>query len=692
MVFLYSLFTILQIYIYISVGIYSFLRKIYSSRSLVSLSLTIMNFLLPIQGVIEIARMASIENIVQLWILVVSIIASIGIGYLCGLFYCFIFKIDLRMNHIYSFMLGLPSVGTLSLVLGRAFCFPGGPLESDDKCTNMLGYMKFIGLVFTVILYIIGFSFVVADGAYANRMEQILEYSWPTLCEKVFKRNYFVSYVFTEFLNDKKLAPEKFKKFDDRYKLKKIDNEIKFVLIDSLTDNMEKNLNDSNKNNYFHDANKNSKNDDIANINDLEEEKQKYIIEANNQDLNTINLKNVEKLFSNEAMIIGKDLGMKKIINKAYEEAQMNQNNGYANRENSMKINHKTNLSIINNDINNRLFKTKSYQDNYSFTSGFPSNKIEKFSLAKEYANIPDKMTKFLNEENPKMQVDKDGIFNEICQNANSIKNSYNKDIFQYFELLFQEVEKDLNKSAEVEYLNLKKSVCKELKNAPFKFPIARGVLLNRSNDKQINTIWEKEYLEIYKKYFPSFDLKKYDQSVNYKLIMNLMYSPPVVGCYLGLIIGMSNMRIVLFSKNHYISNLEDGLELVSKVTVPFLYITIGISFIAIPKLSLKMTVRKFHIVLGIFHRFIVMPSIGLLWIFLWSKYFGSYVKDSKVIRISMFIPFCVPSGANIVMLVNVIKYFVNEAAAVLVAQNISMIITLTIWYLIYFMVIGSDL
>jgi len=258
-----------------------------------------------------------------------------------------------------------------------------------------------------------------------------------------------------------------------------------------------------------------------------------------------------------------------------------------------------------------------------------------------------------------------------------------------YYNLIFQEIEENINEKKQPEFYSLKLDIISQLSDVPNKFPIAKGVLINKKNIDKIKTIWNEDYLIWINKYIPNFELKKYEYSVDLFMILNKLCSPPVVASISGILLGLSNLRSIMYSNNHYISNLMEGFLIVSKVSVPFLYISTGISFVANPGFSLNIIVTKFHVILGMIHRFVIMPVIGFGWVYVWTKYYGGILAESKVIRIAIFIPFCVPSGNNIIMLVNVMKYYINESAALMIMQNISMIVTLTLLYVFYFILIG---
>ncbi len=220
-------------------------------------------------------------------------------------------------------------------------------------------------------------------------------------------------------------------------------------------------------------------------------------------------------------------------------------------------------------------------------------------------------------------------------------------------------------------------------------FPIARGVNLGDDKIKKINNIW-KDYNQIINENYKDFKLNFKNDISGYTLVLNKMYSPILLGGILGLAIGLSGMREILFGKNHYISNLLEGIYIVSKAAVPFFYIQVGVQFLTMKKLDLNLTLSKTHIYFSLVYRYLIIPGLGLVWIYIMSNFYGGIVKESKVIRITMFFPFCLPCAPSISMLVNLVGYFREETAALLIVQNFSMLVGLTVLYLVYFIVIGS--
>jgi hypothetical protein len=178
----------------------------------------IMVYFLPIYAIIEVSRMIEMSNISLLWILIIGIIFSIGLGYLFGVIICKIFKLDERIRTSYYLLLSLPSIGTLPLVLGKSLCYPGGPLEGDKDCVNIQGFMLLNYFLFQIILNFLGFPILIRDANFTNVLEEKMGYLWHIILEKLNTKNFHVLYLFKKYMNGNDLI-EKFEQFDKNYKL-----------------------------------------------------------------------------------------------------------------------------------------------------------------------------------------------------------------------------------------------------------------------------------------------------------------------------------------------------------------------------------------------------------------------------------------------------------------------------------------
>ena len=76
------------------------------------------------------------------------------------------------------------------------------------------------------------------------------------------------------------------------------------------------------------------------------------------------------------------------------------------------------------------------------------------------------------------------------------------------------------------------------------------------------------------------------------------------------------------------------------------------------------------------------MPGIGLFYIFIMERLYGRIVNDSKVVRFSMYIPFCLPSTPLVAIVIDMAGYFRHEAGSILFMQHAPLIIILPMLFL----------
>lgn len=237
LILMYSFFAILNVKIYLSIGITTYIRKLFKENALKTLSQLLVNTFLPIYGVIEVARMATPSNMQVFWIMIISVITSMIIGYYSGKLSQYLFKLDVRIENSYNLLCSLPSIGTLPLVLAKAFCYPGGPLNDDPQCANILGYMMINYLVLQITLFLIGFHMIAKDANFGYIFDEKMSLTWHIICEKLFKKDYWVLYMFRKYFKEKKLAYEKFNEFEKDNKLIKNEGDITYSYVKKEIDN-----------------------------------------------------------------------------------------------------------------------------------------------------------------------------------------------------------------------------------------------------------------------------------------------------------------------------------------------------------------------------------------------------------------------------------------------------------------------
>jgi hypothetical protein len=657
-ILLYIFIAVIQNYIFFSVGIYTGLKKLWSQRTLRCVSELLMNFFLPFYATLELARMASWPNVEIMWILIISVFISISLGFVLAVIIHRLFNLDVRFKNSYPYLVSMPSMGSMPLVLGRALCYPGGMLEDDPQCSNVQGFMLMNFLIFQTMLFIFGFLLMPKDANFSNVLSDKLSHMWHTMYYKLFDKNYSILNIMLKFIKDQNTAKKLFSVFDRKYKLEKLDSEInRYKFIEN---------NDIELDCQLEVQKITEKVLDHTNI-----EPQK----ASDKKFSCKSLKGVSNFENIELNGIGDSINFVELelepqvlLDQLFRSEALGNNIGLITEEK------------IDMQLNNVTSPDEHFDENY-----FKNNNNDIETCHEVHSTI--EMVKIKSDESIEENKIKTQPMNSLKKLSFKEKST---DAEKYYEKLFEFVESNLNKEKEKEFIEYKKNSFNGIKAIPPKFPLEiKNVTINLDMIKVINEEWNK-FENSVKINHPDFKLTSKEIPFSFNLIISKVYSPPIIGCFCGLMIGMSGMREVLFSTNHYVSNIVNGIEVVTKAAVPIIFINLGVSMLSIKFCDpLNTPLTKKYVILSFVHRFIIMPGIGLIYVYLWKTYFGGIITASKVFRISVFVPFCLPCTSVVVVIVNIIKYFADETGIMLFIHNFSIVITLTILYLIYYVVLG---
>jgi hypothetical protein len=268
--------------------------------------------------------------------------------------------------------------------------------------------------------------------------------------------------------------------------------------------------------------------------------------------------------------------------------------------------------------------------------------------------------------------------------------NVHFNDIDRYYNLIFNYIKENLNEKKKDDFEHEKVDILKEVFDLPPKFPTVRCILLDNKKVELIDSEWTS-YEGLVKQTIKDFKLERIESKFDIYVILKYMYIPAIVGGILGLLVGLSSMRNILFSVNHYITNIVDGIYLITKSAIPIMYIPVGMGLVSAKALTMNVPITNKYVYLSMLMRFAIMPSIGYIYVWLWKEYYGGIIATSLVFRITLFIPFCVPSTANMVVMVNMIRYFIEESSYILFTHNVVLFMFLPILYMIYFIIVGTN-
>ena len=280
-------------------------------------------------------------------------------------------------------------------------------------------------------------------------------------------------------------------------------------------------------------------------------------------------------------------------------------------------------------------------------------------------------------------------------QEKNKITDFNNNNI-EYYNNAFDMVENNLNTEKKSEFDEFKTNVLNNLEKKPPIFPINLNIKITENNQKIIDKEFEN-WLNEQKKLDPNFEVKMSEVRVDSFSLLKLLNAPPTNSFYLGLILGLSFIREIIFnSSNIFWFNFIDGINTISNTFSPFLFLVIGVACLPKNKKNENkkdkkpFLINKTHVLLIFLVRFIIIPILGVLAVWFWREIYAKEIKSSVVFRLILFFPWCLPSSTTFAVVVNMTGYFFEEYGYLVMLQNFSCIVTLTLLNMIYFLIIGQ--
>ena len=193
----------------------------------------------------------------------------------------------------------------------------------------------------------------------------------------------------------------------------------------------------------------------------------------------------------------------------------------------------------------------------------------------------------------------------------------------------------------------------------------------------------------------PEFKVEFNVVKVDVMVLLKSLISPPNTTFFLGLTLAMSKVREIIFGGNIYFDNIVDGVKLISGNLTPFLFLVIGVACLPKPKNEIHeirhSLLSKLHIALIFIIRFLIIPALGIIAVWLWKKIYGKECVTSPVFRLVLFFPWCLPSSTTFAVLVSMSGYFFEEYGLLIMLQNFACVVLLTFENLVYFVIVGID-
>ena len=491
MTLLYCIFSCLQIYILMSIGYISEIKKILSAKSSFQITNIILNLIIPLYFIIQLSKVVDMEIMKTFWILITNTLSSFILGYILSIIFHKILKMDIRIKQSFAAMNMIPALGGFPIVIAKGFCYPSGPIENDRRCNDFLGIVMLTLLIFNISVYIVAYALFVYDKNINSEIEGMMPFSWHHVIHTFYKKNYTVLFLFKKFF------------------------------------------------------------------------------------------------------------------------------------------------------FNNHIQWKSAFED---------------------------------------------------FENNNYIPNNYNVyDNISYYEKCFKVIDDNLNLDLKDEYEKRKEKILLDLNSTPQKLPFIRSVKVNDEIYEFLKKNFRKENDEL----ISINDLYKFKPEktkIEITFILNKIITPPIVSLLIGIIMVISKTRLIIFNSNNiYWNNIIDGLNIIINNYTPLMIGLMGSLCYNANKDNTYIIASKEHVIVILLIKFLILPFLGILYIYIWKEFYGGIVKESVAYRLIMFSNWCLPSPANMTLLVNIVHYFGDEFGYLIVITTLFCIIGLTFLHLIYFVLVGLN-
>lgn len=300
--------------------------------------------------------------------------------------------------------------------------------------------------------------------------------------------------------------------------------------------------------------------------------------------------------------------------------------------------------------------------------------------------------------------ISQEELNHEIKDTAITVPNQLfiNKiNISRYYNLLENHISKSIEK--EVNNIKKKEKLIQNLKlefneimkmindHSVPQFYVIKSIHFSYEDIEKLNRLWldyksKMEQLEIIVKLNVPFE------TISTTAIINRVVNPPVLGCLLGLAVGISGLRDTLFNPNHYLQNVFVAVSFGSKPMITMLMAMVGYNLLNVPKYDKHFTLTKQQLVFIFAVCFILYPAIGLGVTAFLKHVLGGIFAKSRIFLFLIYLPFFLPVTPTYTLVVNLTdKYYFEEYNFTLARQLIFMIFSCTFLVVVYFLLIDSN-
>ena len=165
------------------------------------------------------------------------------------------------------------------------------------------------------------------------------------------------------------------------------------------------------------------------------------------------------------------------------------------------------------------------------------------------------------------------------------------------------------------------------------------------------------------------------------------LVSPPIVASFVGLILGLiTPVKQALFHELTSQISIKT-LSSLSNMAIPLLVLLLGAKLYAGASFSNDVNLRRWDLVALIIIRLVLVPAVGLGFMWLVSTFGSNTLQVNKVLRLIMFAFWNVPPSVLTISAFVMVGYYSKEVAILQFWSNLLSAFSMSGFYVVYFLI-----
>ncbi|MDR3546675.1 MAG: AEC family transporter [Candidatus Pacebacteria bacterium] len=173
---------------------------------------------------------------------------------------------------------------------------------------------------------------------------------------------------------------------------------------------------------------------------------------------------------------------------------------------------------------------------------------------------------------------------------------------------------------------------------------------------------------------------------MSFKFVLSKIITPPVISCIIGIVVGLiTPLKTALLSENMSQRIFMNTFTSLGSMATNISVILLGAKLAGGFTSSKDINLRFVDLVAVNVLRMVIVPAIGLAFMWVMKEVASAYVVDDKVIAFVLYANWCVPPSVIVITLFLLVKYYTKELALIQFWTNVLSVFTCTAYLAIYF-------